>query len=42
MLESEYQYALNSYNNAIENLKLAEKIERKNQIKFLEGLVLWP
>lgn len=37
--ESEYQYALNSYNNAIENLKLAEKIERKNQIKFLEGLV---
>ena len=37
--ESEYQYALNSYNNAIENLKLAEKIEKKNQIKFLEGLV---
>jgi outer membrane protein TolC len=37
--KSEYQYALNSYNNAIENLKLAEKIERKNQIKFLEGLV---
>ena len=36
---SEYEYALNSYNNAIENLKLAEKIERKNQIKFLEGLV---
>ena len=28
--ESEYQYALNSYNNAIENLKLAEKIEKKN------------
>ncbi len=37
--ESEYQYALNSYNNAIESLKLAEKIERKNQIKFLEGLI---
>ena len=37
--ESEYQYALNSYNNAIENLKLAERIERKNQIKFLEGLI---
>ena len=37
--ESEYQYALNSCNNAIENLKLAEKIERKNQIKFLEGLI---
>ena len=37
--ESEYQYALNSYNNVIENLKLAEKIERKNQIKFLEGLI---
>ena len=37
--ESEYQYALNSYNNAIENLKLAEKIDGKNQIKFLEGLI---
>ena len=37
--ESEYQYALNSYNNAIENLKLAEKIQKKNQIKFLEGLI---
>ena len=36
---SEYEYALNSYNNAVENLKLAEKIERKNQIKFLEGLI---
>ena len=36
---SEYQYAVNSYNNAAENVKLAEKIERKNQIKFLEGLI---
>ena len=36
---SEYQYAVNSYNNAVENVKLAEKIERKNQIKFLEGLI---
>jgi len=36
---SEYQYAVKSYNNAVENLKLAEKIERKNQIKFLEGLI---
>ena len=36
---SEYEYAINSYNNAVENLKLAEKIERKNQIKFLEGLI---
>ena len=38
-VKSEYQYAVNSYNNAIENLKLAEKIERKNQIKFIEGLI---
>ena len=36
---SEYQYAVKSYNNATENVKLAEKIERKNQIKFLEGLI---
>ena len=36
---SEYKYAVNSYNNAVENLKLAEKIEKKNQIKFLEGLI---
>ncbi|MDA7812752.1 TolC family protein [Flavobacteriaceae bacterium] len=36
---SEYEYAVNSYNNAVENVKLAEKIERKNQIKFLEGLI---
>ena len=36
---SEYQFAVNSYNNANENVKLAEKIERKNQIKFLEGLI---
>jgi outer membrane protein TolC len=36
---SEYQFAVNSYNNAAENVKLAEKIERKNQIKFLEGLI---
>lgn len=37
--ESEYQYAISSYNSAVENVKLAEKIERKNQIKFLEGLI---
>ncbi len=36
---SEYQFAVNSYNNAAENVELAEKIERKNQIKFLEGLI---
>ena len=35
----EYQYAISSYNSAVENVKLAEKIERKNQIKFLEGLI---
>jgi outer membrane protein TolC len=37
--KSEYQFALNSYNNSVESLKLAEKIEKKNQIKFLEGLI---
>mgnify|MGYP003335351712 FL=1 len=36
---SEYEYAVHSYYNAAENLKLAEKIEKKNQIKFLEGLI---
>ena len=36
---SEYEFAVNSYNNAVENVKLAEKIERKNQIKFLEGII---
>jgi len=36
---SEYEYAVSSYNSAVENVKLAEKIERKNQIKFLEGLI---
>ena len=37
--ESEYQYAVSSYNSNVENVKLAEKIERKNQIKFIEGLI---
>jgi len=37
--KSEYEYAINSYYNSVENLKLAEKIERKNQVKFLEGLI---
>jgi outer membrane protein TolC len=36
---SEYEYAVSSYNSTTENVKLAEKIERKNQIKFLEGLI---
>jgi outer membrane protein TolC len=36
---SEYQFAVNSYKNAVENVALAERIERKNQIKFIEGLI---
>ena len=36
---SEYEYAVSTYNSSVENVKLAEKIERKNQIKFLEGLI---
>ncbi|WP_439153263.1 TolC family protein [Winogradskyella sp.] len=36
--KSNYQYAIEEYNNKKENLKLAERIENKNQIKFFEGI----
>ncbi len=36
--KSNYQYAIENYNNKKEALSLAERIEKKNQIKFFEGL----
>jgi len=35
---SEYQFALEDYENKKDNLALAENIERKNQTKFFEGI----
>jgi outer membrane protein len=36
--KSDYEYSINQFNNAQSNLKLAERIENKQQIKFKEGL----
>jgi outer membrane protein TolC len=36
--KSDYEYSINQYNNAQANLKLAERIEAKQQVKFKEGL----
>jgi len=36
--KSNYQFAIEDYNNKQKNLNLAERIEKKNQIKFFEGL----
>lgn len=36
--KSNYQFAIEDYNNKKENLILAERIEEKNQIKFFEGI----
>lgn len=36
--KSNYIFAIESYRTAKENLKLAERIENKNQIKFSEGI----
>ena len=36
--KSDYQFAIEDYDNKKENLKLAERIERKNQTKFFEGI----
>lgn len=36
--KSNYQFALDKFNNSKRNLELAERIENKNQIKFTEGL----
>ncbi|MEH6763986.1 MAG: TolC family protein [Aequorivita antarctica] len=36
--QSNYQFAIENYENSRKNLALAERIENKNQIKFTEGL----
>ncbi|WP_026450914.1 TolC family protein [Aequorivita capsosiphonis] len=36
--QSNYQFAIDNYENSKKNLQLAERIENKNQIKFTEGL----
>lgn len=36
--KTEYQYAIEDYENKKQNLNLAERIEQKNQTKFFEGL----
>lgn len=36
--KSNYQFAVDQYNNSKRNLELAERIEHKNQVKFTEGL----
>jgi outer membrane protein TolC len=33
-----YQFRLENYENSKKNLSLAERIERKNQVKFSEGI----
>lgn len=36
--KSDYQFAIEDYDNKKQNLKLAERIEAKNQTKFFEGI----
>ncbi|MGK0380034.1 MAG: outer membrane protein TolC, partial [Patiriisocius sp.] len=36
--KSNYQYAIEKYENSKKNIGLAERIQNKNQIKFTEGL----
>lgn len=36
--KSNYQFAIEDYDNKKQNLGLAERIEQKNQVKFYEGL----
>ncbi|MDX1772764.1 TolC family protein [Oceanihabitans sediminis] len=36
--KSDYQFALEDYENKKQNLNLAERIEKKNQTKFFEGI----
>ena len=36
--KSEYQLSIENYNSVKENLGLAERIEKKQQVKFIEGL----
>jgi len=36
--KSNYQFSIEKYDNAKQNLDLAERVESKNQVKFIEGL----
>ena len=36
--KTNYQFAINNFQNAQKNLSLAKKIEKKNGIKFIEGI----
>ncbi len=36
--KSDYQFAIEDYENKKQNLNLAQRIEKKNQIKFFEGI----
>lgn len=36
--KSDYQFSIEDYSNKKENLNLAERIEKKNQTKFFEGI----
>jgi len=36
--KSDYQFSIEEYENKKENLNLSERIERKNQTKFFEGI----
>ncbi|MCF6278980.1 MAG: TolC family protein [Flavobacteriaceae bacterium] len=36
--KSDYQFAIEEYENKKQNLNLAERIEKKNQIKYFEGI----
>ena len=36
--KSDYKFAVEDYDNKKQNLSLAERIEKKNQIKFFEGI----
>ena len=36
--KSDYKFAIEDYDNKKQNLALAERIEKKNQIKFFEGI----
>lgn len=38
MAKSDYQFSIESYETAKNNLRLSERIERKQQIKFKEGI----
>ena len=36
--KSDYQFSIEQYDSAKQNLRLAERIEKKQQVKFFEGV----